>query len=164
VVAVLATGCGELGADWRGLRLEPPRRTSPEDVARLPAGSPQRAFLTWYAAVQRRDAATAASVFDRSAGITAQTLGAYWRALPPPRSAAARIVDVDRRSRRATVFVELRTRYVAPNGRAVEFRVPGAATLVRSERTWRLPQSWFLRSLGDLEKSQQRMVDAGQVR
>jgi hypothetical protein len=161
--ALVASGCGELGEDWRGLRLEPPHRVGPADVARLPAGSPERAFAEWYAAVQRRDAVAAVARFAGSAKITEPALAAYWKRLPPPRSASMRITDVERRGRAATVFVMLTTRYVAPNGRAVEFRAPRAATLVRSDGAWRLPGSWFLLSLGALDDSQRRRAEAGNL-
>lgn len=163
VATGLVTACGELNTDWRGLRLERPQPMSREEVARFPAGSPERAFAAWYAAVLRRDATVAARAFARSANISTPALDAWWQRQPPPRNASPDIIDVDRRGRAVTLFVMLTTRYVAPNGRTVEFRAPRAATLVRSQGAWRLPGTWFLRSLEGLEATQRRWIRAAQV-
>src|SRR6266480_2443273 len=111
-------GCGELGASWKGTRVEPPSAIAAAEVARQPRDAPQRAVLAWFRALQLDDAATAATFYDRSLGLGSARIASQRRAARPLLGeVGARIVDVSQEGGRATVFTLLTLRRVAPNGR-----------------------------------------------
>ncbi len=121
-------------------------------LARYPAGSPERAFLEWFGAMQRSDARTAVRYYAPELGLTAAEL-ARRRAqasgfddFGPPKPVAVRT-----RGARATVIVRLRRLRHLANG-TVEFAVsrPTSFELRKAGGRWVLPNNGFLDVLASI--------------
>ncbi len=112
-----ASGCGELGGDTKPTAQTPV--VSQRDLDRYPPGSPARAFLGWFQALQKGEARELASLYVPSLGLTPETLarqrtaGAY--AIDP--LAPPIIEQVDVNGSRARVLAHFRTGRIWPNGR-----------------------------------------------
>ena len=145
--APIGSGCGQLGTNWKGTRPVAPRLIQPADVARQPAGAPQRTLLAWFGALQRNDAAAAAMFYDPALRVSPDSLR-------PQRLAAAALLgelgaeiqDVSTDGNRAIVFTRLTARRVAPNGRIDTYVEPQAFDLVRVNGSWRIANDNFLQA------------------
>jgi hypothetical protein len=103
----LLTGCGDSGDEVR--YLNEPLLMPLAQVERTPAGSPERTVLEWGRAVLYSDAVTAARAYDPALGVTARALAEQREGLESTvsRVKSARIADVEREGRRATVVAHL---------------------------------------------------------
>jgi hypothetical protein len=159
LIAVLGiTGCGELGTTWKGDRLVRPHAVSSVEVQRYPAGSPERAFLLWFSALQRMDAASYARWFAPSLAVDAAAVRRFWRAQPARIDASPQVTDVVRRGRTATVYVRLTTRYAAPNGRTIVFRGIDGVSFVLGRGGWRLADPLVTSRLLAAQGAQRRRI------
>jgi hypothetical protein len=149
-LAVSLGGCGEIGRDWKGLRLMPAEVVGQPAIRAVPRGSPARTVLEWYRAVQRRDAAGAMRLYSRRVRPTPDAMHYEFTATGGFFAGVTldRVADVTARRGRATVFTELRYRWQAPNGRGVEVHQPQAFPLVREGGQWRLADDYFMRFVG----------------
>jgi hypothetical protein len=141
-------GCGQLGADHQGFRVEAAGPAADPSVMRYPAGSPQRVALEWYRALQRRDVALARHLLAPGAAPPPQRFERLLRRARffLRRVALGPVSDVVLHRHRATVFTDLRIRWVAPNGRVKELRTPQSLTLRRvRDGAWRLGDAYLLR-------------------
>ncbi len=143
--AAIVAGCGELGGDSRP-KIRPIIVTTAE-VAAQPAGSPQRAFMAWYRALQRKDARAASRLYVRSAGVTpatfaterAQSEYALKRLAPP------RILSVVASGRAAQMRVRFREGGLLPNGHTRSYdSSAGTVDLRREDGRWKLSSNAFL--------------------
>jgi hypothetical protein len=146
-LAALAAGCGELDAEYKGQRPVRPVPLSEGQAARYAPGGPERAVLDWFRALQRNDAPAAASSYAPVLRLSARTVRRQRASASRffDHFALRRVLDVSRHGSWATVFAELNMRWQAPNGRAVEIRMPQAFTVVRTRRGWKLADPSFLR-------------------
>ena len=150
---LIVGGCGQLGASWKGTRLEQPAVIAPAEVQRYPADAPQRSFLAWFRALQLDDTATAAGFYDKALGLSPKRVArSRRRARRLLREAGLEVVDVSRGGRRATVFTLLTVRRVAPNGRVDAYVTPQAFDLVRVGGAWKLANNLFLQSADSLHR------------
>jgi hypothetical protein len=116
-------------------------------VAAQPAGSPQRAFLAWYRALQRKDARAASRLYVRSAGVTPATFAveraksnyALKRLAPP------RILTTTVSGRTAQMRIRFREGGSLPNGHRRSYPTSlGTVTLQREDGSWKLATNSFL--------------------
>jgi hypothetical protein len=154
-VACAVSGCGQLGAGYKGMR---PTSRSPVDeqaIERYPVGTPQRTVLEWFRALQQSDPVKASAFyaadvrinptvirFERAAG------SRYFAQGQPPR-----IIGVSTARTSATVFTVVAFRWSAPDGRSDVYLRPQAFELERSRGIWRLADNFFLESAPDLVPS-----------
>jgi hypothetical protein len=117
-----------------------------EELERYGRGSPERAVLEWYAALQRNDV-QAASRFYRSPtpGETPAELRVRLTAAAPvvAQTGFGPLSSQPGRAGTVTVLTEMRVRWEAPNGRAQETRTPQSFTLVRQQGRWRFADTYF---------------------
>jgi hypothetical protein len=154
LAALIAGGCGELGASWRGTRTVRPRVVPTAEVARYAADTPQRAFLAWFRALQLGDPA-AAIFYDKTlrmspgriAHLRKGTASALFKEVGAPE-----VLDVSRDGHRATVFTLLTARRAAPNGRVDSYVTPQAFNLVRTGGSWRVADNRFLETADALHR------------
>jgi hypothetical protein len=147
-LAAALGGCGHLGADHQGFRVEAVEPLPDAGIMRYPAASPQRVALEWYQALQRRDVGLARHLLARGAAPPPQRFERLLRRARPflRRVALGPVSDVVVHRDWATVFTELRVRWVAPNGRVKELRTPQSLTLRRGrDGAWRLSDAYLLR-------------------
>jgi hypothetical protein len=116
-------------------------------LARYPPGSPQRAVLKWYGALQRNDVLAVRRYYPARARFTTPPELRYQ--MGQARHFFQRVglgpLSLDAvRSGSATVVTDLRVRWEAPNGRAVELRSPQSFTLVRERGRWQFADTYFL--------------------
>lgn len=135
--ALLAAGCGS----------EPPATVSGSDlvvplsvIRQLPAGSPQRALLAWWRALQSGDLARVRAALPRG---TEGVLASF-----PARGflgVRLSIVDVERRGRHAVVYAEMVVRRPIGTTRlAPAARIPQAFALALRDGRWRLRDAYPL--------------------
>ena len=146
VASVGVGGCGELGADWKGLRLVRSEVLQQPALERYDEGSPERVVLEWFRAGQRTDSVTAARFYSRELRQTPDEIRSRLARTAKffERVGLRRVSDVASRGDSATVFTELSYKWEAPNGRNHEIHRPQAFTLVRERGAWRLVDDFFL--------------------
>lgn len=163
-VAVIAAGCGDLGGGGRPkIR---PLVVSPADIASSPEGSPERAFLGWFRALQRKDAWNASKYYLPRLGVTWSSFAiqreqaAYaLDGLAPPRILSTRIAG-----RRARVRIRFRSGGVAPNGKTHLSETDKATfILVRAGGAWKLFNNRYLELLARTGKSRAARLRADQT-
>jgi hypothetical protein len=124
-------------------------RVAPRQLARYPAGSPARAFLEWFAALQRRDARTAAHYYAPSLHLSVAALARVreqadpFDMLGPPR-----IVRVATHGDVATVIIRHRT--IRDRSRpelGFSVSAPSPFVLRKVDGRWVLPSNGFLEVL-----------------
>lgn len=148
VLAAALGACGDLSGRYRPSQVVPPPRVDEQALAKYPPGSPQRAVLGWYGALQRGDAAALRRYYSSRAPFTepAQLRFQMTQAQPFVHRVKLGPLAVDTvRPRSATVVTDLRVRWEAQNGRAQELRSPQSFTLVRERGAWRFADTYFLR-------------------
>lgn len=137
-------GCGDLDPG----EAERAQKVTEEVVAKWPAGSPERAFLTWYRAALAGSGEVAAPLYDPALGVTAQQI-AVWRfagsSLLNPLG-RPRILETVSNGREARIYTLLPRESHAPNGRTDVYRVPQAFTLTKVRGEWLLANATFLRA------------------
>jgi hypothetical protein len=147
-LAAALSACGDLSGRYRPSQIVPPPRVDERALARYPAGSPQRAVLGWYGALQRGDAAAVRRYYSSRAPSTNPAALRFQMVQARPFfqrvSLGPLAVDTVRRGS-ATVVTDLRVRWEAQNGRAQELRSPQSFTLVRERGRWRFTDTYFLR-------------------
>jgi hypothetical protein len=143
--AAVVAGCGALGGDFRPDVV--PIVVSRADVAARPKGSPERAFLTWFRALQRRDARGASRVYLPSLGVTAHEFAVQREQaayaldrLAPPRIGKRTITGPVARLR-----IRFRGGGLMPNGQTRLYDADFATFEFRRVRgAWKLSTNTFL--------------------
>lgn len=151
-LVVASAGCGDLGGRWEGSQRVAADRLNARHLEQYARGSPERAVLEWYAALQRRDVAAASRFYSsRTPGTTPSELRLTLTAAAPAaaRTALGPLSSESERGGGATVATDVRIRWEAPNGRAQEVRRPQAFSLVREGGRWRFVDTYFPEFLRD---------------
>jgi len=157
-LAVLAlglavSGCGDLPTPDKGKDpLRPyriavhPRTVTPSEIAGQPAGSPQRALLEWFGAIQQGRARQAADLYDPALGIRAPAIRRQRRLARNffRYVGIDRLLDTRREGDRATVFAFLSRAWRAPNRRVNQYDQAQAFDLIRVGGRWLLADDYFL--------------------
>ena len=143
--ACTLSGCS-FGGDEVAQRVQQPTLLSAAAVERQPAGSPGRAFLEWWRAMQFDDVRAGARHYAAASAVTREQLDRQLQLATGAFGARPRVVDVDEAGERATVLVLLETRARNPNGRVDVLRVPRSFELVREEGDWRLADNALSRA------------------
>lgn len=145
VLAVVAlVGCGELG-ELRG-RIEQPQIVTKQQLARYPAGSPERTVLLWWRALQFNSPELASRYYVSDLKLTPAKLEEQLKLGPDflDLKAGLRLMDVDESGSSATILA-LRNRVLQyPNGREDRVRVPMAFNLRRESGEWRLANNRYI--------------------
>lgn len=145
LLAVVAlAGCGELG-ELRG-RIEQPQIVTKQQLARYPAGSPERTVLLWWRALQFNSPELASRYYASDLKLTPARLEEQLKLGPDflDLKAGLRPVDVDESGDSATILA-LRERVLQyPNGRDDRVRVPMAFNLIRESGEWRLANNRYI--------------------
>jgi hypothetical protein len=147
LLAVMALGgCGAFGDDPVTERVQQNALLSKHHVERYPAGSPARAFLEWWRAIQYQNAPVAVRYYKRSLGITVRKMDRQLGYGPGALGLTARplIVEVDENGDSATVLTQLESIVDNPNGRADKVRRARGFNLVREDGEWKLADNLFL--------------------
>ena len=150
-LAAALSACGDLSGHYRPSQVVPPQRVDERVLSRYPAGSPQRAVLGWYSALQRGDLAGLRRYYSSRAAFTDPTALRFQmvQARPFFRRVGLGPLSVDMvRPGSSTVVTDLRVRWEAQNGRAQELRSPQSFTLFRERGRWRFADTYFLRFAG----------------
>jgi len=152
-VLVALAGCGSLATPPKGLDPERPYRipqnTAPislREIADSPPGSPQRALLRWFRALQVGDLQTAQSLFAPDARPSIAGLRLSRRAAEPLFREASfdRVLDVDRDGPYATAFALLVRDLRAPNGQDDRYTLPQGFPLRRVAGHWLIADDLWL--------------------
>lgn len=145
LLAVVAAGCGEGHDSPRGHA----RMVPAGAVASLPPGSPQRAFIGWWRALQtgdRKGAAQLLPVANKSRLVANLPFLSLMSMLIRPR-----IVSVERTGGRAVVYTELvRTRRIGRNRVTDDVPLPQGFALRLYRGGWRLTDSFFFVRAGHI--------------
>jgi len=144
-LASVTAGCGELGGDTRPAERTPPVTAQLLDQYR--PGTPARAFLEWFRALQLGKTRELARYYVPSLGLTWDTLevqrraGAY--AIDPLAPPLIKSVTTDGRD--ARVDVRFRTGRIWPNGR-VDYRTTREVSfdLRREDGRWLMADNGFV--------------------
>ena len=149
IAAAALSGCGQLGAGYKGMQPVRPNLQDQRQVARYPDASPQRTVLEWFRALQTNDTARAFAFYAAAARVTPNLI-AFERAAGSRYFAQAqlpRIISVWTGSTRATVFTLVDFRWSAPDRRGYVFERPQEFTLQLSRGQWQLADNYFLGSV-----------------
>jgi hypothetical protein len=146
LVASALAGCGAFGDDPVTERVQQNALVSKRQVERYPEGSPGRAFLEWWRAIQDQNAPVAAQYYRRSLGITVKKLDRELSYGPGALGLTARpiVVEVDEQGDTATVLTLLESVVENPNGRSDKVRRARGFNLVREDGEWKLADNLFL--------------------
>jgi hypothetical protein len=151
VLACVATaavlgGCGSLGTGEETDRVEQLQLLRAEDIAHYPQGSPARAFLEWWRALQFGSGVNAARHYDTALKLTPAHVQRQLDAGPDILALRARprVVDVLRQGDRASVYVLFTEAVGNPNGRADKVQTPRSFELVRQGGAWKLADNRYL--------------------
>jgi hypothetical protein len=152
--ALLLAACGDL-PDAKE-RPEPAHRvTSAEVVRQAPAGTPERAFLEWYRALQLGDDDAVAAAYKPSLKIVGAGVGLiralapkFLASLGPPRIVGVTHTPKSRYTPKgASVYAILPNEMRQPNGRIDVFRRPRAFHFVRVGGEWKLNDFKFMQNI-----------------
>lgn len=156
LLAVAAVGCGELPTPPKGTDPTRPYRLAmrPEaiplaTVRDAAAGSPERALLTWFRAIQLGRLQTALSLYDPAVRPTLRELRRQRNAAEALLGQASfdRVVNVAGSGDTATVFALLVRRLRAPNGQTDHYTLPQGFAMRRAGDRWVLADNLFLSEL-----------------
>jgi hypothetical protein len=139
----LVPGCG-FGGDEPTERVQQPTLLRAADVNRHAAGSPARALLEWWRAMQFDNATAAAGYYAASLRLEPEQID---RQLVLSRTAfngRPRVIQVDERDDRATVLVLFEQRIANPNGRVDVVRSPRGFNLVRENGEWKIADNLYV--------------------
>ena len=144
LAVVVLAGCGELG-ELSG-RIEQPQIVTREQLARYPAGSPERTVLLWWRALQFNSPELAARYYSRDLKLTTADLEEQLKLGPDflDLKAGLRMVGTDESGDTATILALRRRVLQYPNGRADEVRVPMAFNLRREGGEWKLANNRYI--------------------
>lgn len=152
-LGLAVVGCGDLptpdkGADpSRPYRVVvSPQRIGPREIDRQPAGSPQRALLSWFGALQRGDAHAAASMLDPALRVDVAKVRRQRRIARNffRYVGIGQLLDTTRAGDRATVFTTLARAWKAPNHRVNQYNQAQAFDLIRVNGRWLIADNYFL--------------------
>jgi hypothetical protein len=146
LVASALVGCGAFGDDPVTERVQQSGLVQKHQVERYPVGSPARAFLEWWQAIQYQNAPVAARYYARSLGITVRKMDRQLSYGSGALGLTARplIVEVQEQGDDAIVLTQLETVVENPNGRSDKVRRARGFNLVREDGEWKLADNLFL--------------------
>jgi hypothetical protein len=147
-VACAVTGCGQLGAGYKGIRPTPRSPLTEQAIERYPVGTPQRAVLEWFRALQQSDAEKASAFYSTGTRINPKLIRFERTAASRyfAQAQAPRIIGVSSARTSATVFTAVAFHWSAPDGRGYVYLRPQAFELQRSRGIWQLTDNSFLES------------------
>lgn len=142
-----SVGCGGFGGDDVTVRVTQPALLSKKQVERQPAGSPQRAFFTWWRALQYKNAVEATGYFSASLHMTPGRVYRYIQAAESNLASRPRLVDVETTGDKAIVRLLMERITKNPNGRTDRERKAQAFNLVREDGSWKLADNLYLEGI-----------------
>jgi hypothetical protein len=142
-----SVGCGGFGGDDVTQRVTEPALVSKKQVERQPAGSPQRALLMWWRALQYKNAVEAVGYFSASLHMTPRRVSRYIQAADSSLVNRPLLVDEDTVGDKAIVRVLMERITKNPNGRLDRERKAQGFNLVREGGSWKLADNLYLGGL-----------------
>lgn len=149
VAASLVSGCGAAGAEPRGTeRGTAEQLLDDKAIERYAEPSPQRALLAWWRAAQFASPTDFLDAFTVQARERIERDRRFDRALlyfsGSIRTVRPRIVGVDKKGTRATVYVLIEYRQPVGTRRFVATTVPRSFLMTMQHRQWRLTGDDFV--------------------
>jgi hypothetical protein len=161
-VALVLVGCSSIGSDEQTPteRVEQPRYLRQAVVERQPTGSPGRAFLEWWRALQFDNPVAVSVHYASELGLTPAKVEAQLAYGPGAFSFSStpKIVETVREGNRATVNVLMTRILRAPNGRVDKVRTARGFNFVREGGEWRLSENLYLERLVRQAKAIEKLL------
>jgi hypothetical protein len=146
VGAMVAGGCGSLGAGDETDRVNKLQLVRKADVARHPEGSAARTFLEWWRALQYGSGTQAVRRYAEDVDVNQTRLQRQLEVGVDLLGLRARptVHDVVEEGDEATVFAVFTSAVVNPNGRADKVQSPKAFDLVREDGEWKIADNRYI--------------------
>jgi hypothetical protein len=164
LVIAVAAGCDVLGSDDVPETVQGPELLTRAQVDRYPSGSPARAFLEWWRAMQFDNATVAARYYSEDLGMTAAKVDNQLRsgANPLGLNRRPRLVDVEIDGDEANVMVVLSSLTRNPNGRLDKVRTARGFNLVREGGSWKLAENLYIERAIRVQKEFAEAIERSQ--
>jgi hypothetical protein len=137
-------GCGGFGDDDVTNRVVVQGVVSSQQVDRQPAGSPQRAVLEWWRALQYRNPVEAARYYSADQHMTVKRMAKYIKPADPALVQRPKLVDAEISGNGAIVRLMLDQMTKNANGRVDHERKAQAFNLVHEHGEWKLSDNLYL--------------------